>query len=92
MNLEEFNILEYVLTNPLVFLFALQWGFGHFFKYKINKLNNNLIPCILLCTGMGLGYLIISHDIYGILTGLLVSFVEMGAFVAIKDSLKFVNK
>lgn len=86
--MEMFNRLQEILVilinNPEMLILAFQWGLGFFLKNK-TEMPNQLIPLILLGTGIASGIALLS---YGLITngliGALVSFLAMGAFDSIR--------
>lgn len=83
------SFIEKLIENPILMLFAFQWGFGWYLKNKTN-LNNKLIPLILFAVGGTLGVGLLSFDILNnILVGIIITMAQIGAFEGVKEFISF---
>lgn len=78
--------LQAMQDNVWALTFLALFGFGYMLK-EHTSLNNKLIPWVLFVTGMALGFLVILHNLGGIMVGAIMAVIIMWLYDKIKETI-----
>lgn len=76
--------------NPLILSFLFIWIIGWYLKNK-TKIENKIIPLILIPSGIFLGLFVIEMSVKGFICGLMISLMQMGGYDLLKSLLELLK-
>jgi FtsH-binding integral membrane protein len=84
-------ILQEVLKNPWMLMFAALWVLGYMLKEHTN-LNNKIIPWFIWVVAGVLGWLLIEASIAGVIIGFVIGWIIIGFYEHIKNTFEMFRK
>lgn len=81
------EVLKIFLNNSWLLSFGGLWVIGYMLK-EHSRVNNKLIPWVILSLGVALGIALIEKSLGGAIVGLLMSYIIIGFYEHIKNSIE----
>ena len=81
-------LLREIMVNPWLLVFSGVWVIGYMIK-EHTKLDNRLIPWIVLTFAIALSLLILETSIAGFIVGMVIGYIQIGMYEHIKNIIEF---
>lgn len=82
--------LKTIIGNPWLLTFAFLWVIGWYLK-EHTKLNNKLIPTVILLCGAVIGIVIIQKTLTGAILGVIMAYIIIAFYEHIKNTIEFLT-